>query len=805
MRLIINKVQITIAFIRIFYSQRVNKMSAEFLRPRVKFAFHLSILMSTTTDRLNIRKVAIELGIEAKQVITTIELLDEGATVPFISRYRKEMTGSLDEVQIGKVRDLMQLYRALEQRREFIIATIEEQGKMTDELRDKLEKADNINQLEDLYLPYKPKRKTRATMAREKGLEPLALFLLEQKSGDPVAKAEEFVSAEKEVEDAHAALDGARDIIAEMVSEDAQTREDLRKLFKDAALVRSRVVAGKEQEGEKFRDYFEWDEKLMNTPSHRMLAMRRGENEGVLMVDIAPDADDAFDLLNKRWVKGKSPSSEQVEAAIVGAYKRLLQPSLETEFRQLTKELADEKAIEVFAQNLRELLLASPLGQKVVLALDPGFKSGCKVVVLDKQGKLLEHTVIYPHVPQREVRASEDTVYRLLAKHHVEAISIGNGTASRETDEFVRGMEDIPKDIIITMVNESGASVYSASEVAREEFPEYDVTVRGAVSIGRRLTDPLAELVKIDPKSIGVGQYQHDVDQTLLKKKLDEVVESCVNAVGVELNTASKQLLSYVSGIGPSLAKAIVEYRNENGPFKSRRDLSEVPRLGSKAFEQAAGFLRVRNSSNPLDKSAVHPESYPIVEKMAKDLGATIEELIGSKEKRKLIDPKKYVTETVGLPTLNDILKELDKPGRDPRKEFEVFKFQDGVNEIKDLREGMRLPGIVTNVTNFGAFVDIGVHQDGLVHISQLADQFVDDPNKVVKVAQKVMVTVVEVDAARKRIALSMKGEKPAAKNTPKVPIPKSGKTSNPKSPNHKSSNGTDWADQLAALKGKFS
>lgn len=759
--------------------------------------------MTATNDRFNIRKVAVELGIDVKQVTSTIELLDEGATVPFISRYRKEMTGSLDEVQIGKVRDLMQLYRALEQRREFIITTIEEQGKMTDELRSKIEKAENINQLEDLYLPYKPKRKTRATMAREKGLEPLALFLLEQKAGDPVAKAEEFVSKEKEVEDAHAALDGARDIIAEMVSEDAQTREDLRKLFKDAALVRSRVVAGKEQEGEKFRDYFEWDEKLMNIPSHRMLAMRRGENEGVLMLDIAPDADDALDLLNKRWIKGKSPSAEHVEAAMVGAYKRLLQPSLETEFRQMTKELADEKAIDVFAQNLRELLLASPLGQKVVLALDPGFKSGCKVVVLDKQGKLLEHTVIYPHVPQREVRASEDTLYRLLAKHRVEAISIGNGTASRETEEFVRAMEDIPKDIIITMVNESGASVYSASEVAREEFPDYDVTVRGAVSIGRRLTDPLAELVKIDAKSIGVGQYQHDVDQTLLKKKLDEVVESCVNAVGVELNTASKQLLSYVSGIGPSLAKAIVEYRNENGPFKSRKDLSEVPRLGSKAFEQAAGFLRVRNSSNPLDKSAVHPESYPIVEKMAKDLGATIEELIESKEKRKLIDAKKYVTDTVGLPTLNDILKELDKPGRDPRKEFEVFKFQEGVNEIKDLREGMRLPGIVTNVTNFGAFVDIGVHQDGLVHISQLADTFVDDPNKIVKVAQKVMVTVVEVDAQRKRIALSMKGEKPAAKNTPKVPIPKSG--SSKPAPGAKKSKGSDWEDQLAALKGKFS
>lgn len=758
--------------------------------------------MSSTTDRFNIRKVAVELSIDAKQVTSTIELLDEGATIPFISRYRKEMTGSLDEVQIANVRDLMQQYRALEQRREFILNTIEEQGKLTDELRGKIEAAENINQLEDLYLPYKPKRKTRATIAREKGLEPLALFLLEQKSGNAEEKAEEFVSKEKDVEDAHAALDGARDIIAEMVSEDAPTREELRRLFKESALVRSRVVAGKEQDGEKFRDYFDWDEKLMNCPSHRMLAMRRGENEGILMLDIAPLADDALNVLTKKWIKAKNSCAEHVEAAVLGSYKRLLQPSLETEFRQLTKELADEKAIEVFAQNLRELLLASPLGQKIVLALDPGFKSGCKVVVLDKQGKLLEHTVIYPHVPQREVRASEDTLYRLLAKYGVEAISIGNGTASRETEEFVRAMSDIPKDIIITMVNESGASVYSASAAAREEFPDHDVTVRGAVSIGRRLTDPLAELVKIDAKSIGVGQYQHDVDQTLLQKKLDEVVESCVNAVGVELNTASKQLLAYVSGIGPSLAKSIVDYRNENGPFKSRKDLSEVPRLGSKAFEQAAGFLRVRNSTNPLDKSAVHPESYPIVEKMAKDVGATIEELIESKEKRKLIDPKKYVTDTVGLPTLNDILKELDKPGRDPRKEFEIFKFQEGVNEIKDLREGMRLPGIVTNVTNFGAFVDIGVHQDGLVHISQLADTFVDDPNKIVKVAQKVMVTVTEVDAARKRIALSMKGERPAAKQQPKVPIPKAG-NSKP-APGAKKSKGSDWEDQLAALKGKF-
>ncbi|GAB4139291.1 MAG: Tex family protein [Bacteroidia bacterium] len=757
------------------------------------------------TEALNIRKVALELGVDTKQVSATIELLDEGATIPFISRYRKEMTGSLDEVQIMNIRDRMEQLRALEHRREFILNTIEEQGKMTDELRGKILAAENINQLEDLYLPYKPKRKTRATIAKEKGLEPLAQKVFEQGKFDVKEEAAKYINAEKEIMDEHDALDGARDIIAEWISENSEAREALRKLFREKALIRSRVVAGKEEEGEKFRDYFEWDEKLMSCPSHRMLAMRRGEDEGILILDIAPDADEALDLLEHMFVKGKSDASEQVEAAVAGAYKRMLQPSLETEFRGMTKELADQKAIEVFAQNLRELLLAAPLGQKTVLALDPGFRTGCKVVVLDRQGKLLEHSVIYPHPPQREVRDAEDILYRLIAKHQVEAIAIGNGTASRETEELVRGMSDIPRDVITVMVNESGASVYSASEAAREEFPDYDVTVRGAVSIGRRLTDPLAELVKIDPKSIGVGQYQHDVDQTLLKKKLDEVVESCVNAVGVELNTASKQLLSYVSGIGPSLAKSIVEYRNERGPFKSRKDLMDVPRLGEKVFEQAAGFLRIRNGKHPLDKSAVHPESYYIVEQMAKDLGCTIEELMHDKELRKKVDLKKYVTEKVGMPTLNDIMQELDKPGRDPRKSFEAFKFQEGVNEIEDLREGMRLPGIVTNVTNFGAFVDIGVHQDGLVHISQLADSFVDDPNKVVKVHQQVMVTVVEVDVKRRRIALSMKGEKTSSakqeQNKPKVSV--KGFSSAP--PDKKAKNsGNDWQDQLAALKGKF-
>ncbi|HET6990870.1 MAG TPA: Tex family protein [Bacteroidia bacterium] len=753
------------------------------------------------SEKLNIRKVAILLGIDVKQVEATIELLDEGATVPFLARYRKEVTGSLDEVKIMDVRDKMAMFRELEKRRKYILETIEEQGKMTDELRNQIVKADSVLQLEDLYLPFKPKRKTRATAAREKGLEPLALKIFEQGNFDVQAEAAKYIDAEKGVADADDALDGARDILAEMISENIEARDGLRKLFRETALVRSRVVAGKESEGEKFRDYFNWDEKLMVCPSHRMLAMRRGENEGILLLDFAPDLDSALQLLEKKFVKGRGEVADQMKAAVSGSYKRLLQPSLETEFRELTKEVSDNKAIEVFAQNLRELLLSSPLGQKTILAIDPGFRTGCKVAVLDKQGKLLEHDVIYPHNGNRERTEAEDTLFRLIAKHRIEAISIGNGTAGRETEEFIRKIPELPKEISVVMVSESGASIYSASAVAREEFPDLDLTVRGAVSIGRRLADPLAELVKLDPKSIGVGQYQHDVDQSLLKKKLDEVVESCVNAVGVELNTASKQLLSYVSGIGPAIAKSIVDHRDENGPFRSRKDLKKVARLGEKAFEQAAGFLRIRDAKHILDRSAVHPESYPIVEQMAKDLSCEIDDLIRDKELRGKIDPKKYVTETVGLPTLKDILAELEKPGRDPRKTFEVFKFQDGVNSIEDLREGMRLPGIVTNVTNFGAFVDIGVHQDGLVHISQLADQFVDDPNKVVKVQQQVMVTITEVDVPRKRIALTMKGEaveKAQPKN--KIPIPKSSSGSS----SSKQKTGNDWQDQLAALKGKL-
>ncbi len=763
--------------------------------------------MSDITEKLNIRKVAVMLGIDAKQVETTIELLDEGATVPFLARYRKEMTGSLDEVKIMDIRDKMAMFRELEKRRKFILETIEEQGKLTDDLREKITKAESILQLEDLYLPFKPKRKTRATAARDKGLEPLANLILEQGTFDVHAEAAKYIDAEKGVVDADDALDGARDIIAEVISENIEARDQLRKLFRESALIRSRVVAGKDSEGEKFRDYFNWDEKLMDCPSHRMLAMRRGENEGILLLDFAPDADSAIALLEKKFVKGRGEVADQMKAACVGSYKRLLQPSLESEFRQLTKDVSDNKAIEVFAQNLRELLLSSPLGQKVILAVDPGFRTGCKICVLDRQGKLLEHDVIYPHLGKREVTEAEDTLFRLIAKHQVEAISIGNGTAGRETEEFIRKIPELPKEISVVMVSESGASIYSASAVAREEFPDLDLTVRGAVSIGRRLADPLAELVKLDPKSIGVGQYQHDVDQPLLKKKLDEVVESCVNAVGVELNTASKQLLSYVSGIGPAIAKSIVEYRDQNGPFKTRKDLKKVARLGDKAFEQAAGFLRIRNAVHPLDSSAVHPEAYPIVEQMANDLDCKIDDLVRDKDLRKKIDAKKYVTETVGLPTLNDILAELEKPGRDPRKSFEAFKFQDGVNSIEDLREGMRLPGIVTNVTNFGAFVDIGVHQDGLVHISQLSDQFVDDPNKVVKVQQQVMVTVTEVDAPRKRIALSMKGEtvQSTQKEKTKIPNVKAfGAKSAAPSSTSKQKKGNDWQDQLEALKGKL-
>lgn len=744
-------------------------------------------------EKMFFKKIALQLGITERQVEATVTLLDEGATVPFISRYRKEMTNSLDEVQISNVRDEIERLRALEKRREVIMESIESQGKLTPELIEQLRAAETLNQLEDIYLPYKPKRRTRATIAREKGLEPLAELIFKQEKINLESEAAAFISEEKDVKTTTDALDGARDIIAEWINENAEARDAIRNLFKRTATIKSRVLKGKEESGEKFKDYFEWEELLMTCPSHRLLAIRRGESEEVLSIHIAPPEIDALAILEKQFVSSNNPSSEQVKLAVDDSYNRMMQSSIESEMRMLTKELADEKAIQVFADNLRELMLASPLGQRAILAIDPGFRTGCKVVALDKQGKLLEDTVIYPH-EQNKIFQSKEVVLGLCKKHHLEAIAIGNGTAGRETETFVRGIEGLSKEINIIMVNESGASIYSASDVAREEFPDKDVTVRGAVSIGRRLADPLAELVKIDAKSIGVGQYQHDVDQYSLKKKLDEVVESCVNRVGVEVNTASKQLLTYVSGLGPQLARNIVEYRNENGPFKSRKDLLKVPRMGEKAFEQAAGFLRIASGKNPLDKSAVHPESYGIVEKMAVDLSSSVEQLMLDKELRKQIVLKKYETEKVGLPTLTDIMNELDKPGRDPRKTFEVFKFDDSVHEIKDLRVGMRLPGIVTNVTNFGAFVDIGVHQDGLVHISQLSDTFIDDPNKVVKVQQQVQVTVTEVDVQRKRIALSMKtGAGASGSATAKS----SKKTEQPEI-------GSDFASQLAALKNKF-
>jgi protein Tex len=739
-------------------------------------------------------KIAGLLNLPLKSVSATIELLDEGGTIPFISRYRKESTGSLDEVQIMQIRDEIERLRQLEQRRESVLKSIEAQNKLTDELKQRILAAETLSKLEDLYLPYKPKRRTKATIAKEKGLEPLALFILEQKQTSIIEEAEKFISLETGVNNLEEALAGARDIIAENISEDAIVRETLRELIKKTGIIKSRVVKGKEEAGEKFEDYFEWEEKLMTCPSHRLLAMRRGEKEDILILDILVDNEEACALIEQKVIHSRGEAAAQIKEAIVDGYKRLLQPSIEAEMRLMTKHMADEKAIVVFADNLRELLLASPLGQKAILGIDPGFRSGCKVVALNKEGKLLEETVIYPHEPQRKTTEAEMVVLAFAQKHLIEAIAIGNGTASRETEQFIKNIEYLPKNIPVIVVSEAGASVYSASEVAREEFGAYDLTVRGAVSIGRRLADPLAELVKIDPKSIGVGQYQHDVDQSHLKHKLDEVVGSCVNAVGVELNTASKELLSYVSGIGPGLALNIVNHRNEHGPFTSRKELMKVSRMGEKVFEQCAGFLRLSNGSHPLDKSAVHPESYFIVEKMAADLNCSINDLIEQKELRSKIDVKNYVTESIGLPTLKDILAELEKPGRDPRASFETFSFDENVHEIKDLREGMRLPGIVTNVTNFGAFVDIGVHQDGLVHISQLADQFVDDPNKVVKVGQKVWVNVTEVDAKRKRIALSMKGEVQTPKTNKQKPALKEEVVYDP----------NDLNSALNALKNRF-
>ena len=702
--------------------------------------------------------IAEQLNLGPRQVEKTIELLEQGATIPFIARYRKEVTGSLNEVQITAIRDLLVKLKELDKRREAILASINDQGKLTPELEQQILAAANMTELEDLYLPYKPKRRTRATMAIERGLEPLANELQKQYSCNISQMAAKYVNPDKGVNTAEEALAGARDIIAERVSENAQARNRIRNIFRRSAQLTSKVVKNKEEEAEKYESWFDWKENALRAPSHRILALFRGEEEGMLRVHVMPESDDsALEALERQFVSGHYESSEQVRLAVRDGYKRLLQPSIETEFHNLLKEKADKEAIRIFADNLRQLLLASPLGQKRILAIDPGFRTGCKTVCLDAQGQLLHNETIYPFTSVREERAAIAKLEALVEAFHIEAIAIGNGTAGRETEEVVKRCHFKGK-VIAVMVSENGASVYSASEVARREFPEYDVTVRGAVSIGRRLMDPLSELVKIDPKSIGVGQYQHDVNQSLLQDSLNDVVVSCVNSVGVELNTASRELLSYVSGIGPALADKIVDYRNRQGAFSSRQELKKVERLGDKAFEQCAGFLRVRESDNPLDRSAVHPERYALVQQMATDAGATVDQLMGDKDLRQKIDINRYVTADCGLPTLQDIMKELDKPGLDPRARFEVFEFDKNISRIEDVKAGMELPGIVTNITAFGAFVDIGVHQDGLVHISQLANRRVNDPSEVVTLHQHVRVKVLDVDLRRRRISLTMKG-----------------------------------------------
>ncbi len=705
-------------------------------------------------NNLHVKMISEALKLPELCVRNTVKLLTEGATVPFISRYRKEMTGGLDEVEITAIRDHLKRLIDIDKRRETIIRSIEEQGKLTEELKKRLEASYNMQELEDIYLPYKPKRKTKASIAREKGLEPLALVLFNQQLKDVENEAAKFIN--DKVADTEEALQGARDIIAEMINEDEKARNAVRRVFDQEAVLFSEVMKGKAGEGIKYQDYFEYDEPLKRCPSHRFLAMRRGEEEGFLRLKAEPDQEHAQEILEKIYLKNKSEAAEHVSKAIADSYKRLLQPSIETEFLSQYKEKADLEAIKVFAENLRQLLLAAPLGQKRVLAVDPGFRSGCKLVCLDEQGNLLHNETIYPHPPQNETGPAMSKVSTLVNSYKIEAIAIGNGTASRETEDFIRRVR-FDRDLKVYIVSESGASIYSASSVAREEFPDYDVTVRGTVSIGRRLLDPLAELVKIDAKSIGVGQYQHDVDQNKLKDSLDQVVESCVNLVGVNVNTASKHLLTYVSGLGPQLAQNIVNYRKEKGAFQSRKELHKVTRMGEKAFEQSAGFLRISGAAHPLDNSAVHPESYHVVEKMAADLNTTVESLMKDAEVRKNIDIKKYVSDTIGLPTLQDIMKELEKPGLDPRANIKVFEFSKDVHKMEDLRPGMVLPGIVTNITRFGAFVDVGVKQDGLVHISQMADHFIKDPAEVVKLHQHVKVKVVEVDVARKRIQLSMK------------------------------------------------
>lgn len=702
------------------------------------------------------KKIADELNLNEDQVNATITLLEDGATIPFIARYRKEATGKLDEVAITAIRDRLNQLNELDKRRKVILNSIEEQGKLTEELKTKIETCEAMTLLEDIYLPFKPKRRTRAMIAREKCLEPLAVMIFEQKGINPKEAAVKYVNKEKEVETVEDAIAGARDIIAEQVSEDSKARSRLRTLFEEKGEIVSKAARNKEEEGIKYKDYFQWTELAKKAPSHRILAIRRGEKEKFLTARITPPETEAIDFLESMYLNGTGDDSREVKAALKDSYKRLLSLTLETEARIDLKKRADSEAITIFNQNLRQLLMAAPLGQKNVLAIDPGIRTGCKIVCINSHGKLLHNDVIF--IAQSELKRNEAAtlIKKLTEKFEIEVIAIGNGTASRETESFIRKTE-VPSTIPVVIVNESGASIYSASDVAREEFPDYDVTVRGAVSIGRRLIDPLSELVKIDPKSIGVGQYQHDVDQKLLKSSLDEVVMSCVNQVGVEVNTASKQLLRYVAGVGDTCAQAIIDYRNEKGQFKSRKELKKVPGIGAKVFEQAAGFLRIREATSPLDASAVHPESYCIVESMIKDLGCSIQELMNSEELNNKLDLDKYKTDKVGLETLTDIKMELSKPGRDPRETFQVFSFQEGIETMEDLQTGMKLPGIVTNVTAFGAFVDIGVHQDGLIHISQLSDKFVKDPNDIVKVSQQINVTVLDIDVKRKRIALSAK------------------------------------------------
>jgi len=698
-----------------------------------------------------------ELRLNKKQIDAVIRLLDEGSTVPFIARYRKEATGSLDEIMIQKIRDRLHQIKELEKRRESILQSIKEQGKLTAELKKKILNADTLSILEDIYLPYRPKKRTRASVAKEKGLEPFAKIIFSQKGVDVEKEGLKYIDKKKKVQSVKEAIDGARDIIAEWINEDHQAREQLRNLFKEEAVMTSKVIKAKEKEAQKFKDYFDWSESVAKAPSHRILAVRRGEKEAYLTVRVLPNEQKALDILIKLFVKGKGGDSQHVELALIDSYKRLLSLSLETELRLELKKRADEDAIIIFNNNLRQLLMAPPMGRKNVIAIDPGLRTGCKVVVLDQLGQLIDHDAIFLVTGEEKLKKAEKNIKSLIKKYQAEVIAIGNGTAARETERFIRSIK-LPKEIIIVMVSETGASIYSASQVAREEFPDYDVTVRGSVSIGRRLMDPLAELVKIDPKSIGVGQYQHDVDQKLLKQNLDDVVMSCVNQVGVELNTASKQLLTYVSGLGPTRAQTIIDFRKNNGPFKSREQLLDISGLGPKAYEQAVGFLRIFDGANPLDSSAVHPESYPIVNQMAKDLKCQTSDLLNDEALRQKIILKNYLSKTVGMPTLQDIQNELAKPGRDPREPFQLFSFKDGVETINDLHPGMKLTGVVTNITAFGVFVDIGVHHDGLVHISELSKRYVKDPQDIVKVHQNIDVTVMEIDLERNRIALTVKG-----------------------------------------------